>query len=129
MNDAKRERRDDDAPWCALCGRSPMPVVELPDGCVAHPGCADDPVFAEVVETHRVADEGGTMTHDETLPVGAVLAALAVCDIPTPTAMEILRVARHARDAELRSDTATLLAAFEAGFATDRVASDEDRDA
>lgn len=39
--------------WCVLCGMSPMPVTaELPDGCYAHPGCADDPVFADLLEMH-----------------------------------------------------------------------------
>ena len=51
-----RPRTDDDSPWCVLCGRAPMPVVaELPDGCCAHPGCADDPVFADLLPDHRIA--------------------------------------------------------------------------
>lgn len=39
--------------WCVLCGMKPMPVRhELSDGCGAHPGCVDDPVFAALLPMH-----------------------------------------------------------------------------
>jgi hypothetical protein len=49
----KRARKHNEDDWCALCGRGPMPVVvDLPDGCIAHPGCANDDVFRDEVECH-----------------------------------------------------------------------------
>ncbi|HEY2201098.1 MAG TPA: hypothetical protein VGH56_04365 [Solirubrobacteraceae bacterium] len=34
----------------------------------------------------------------ETVPVSGMMAALAVCGVPTDTAVEVLRIARHVRD-------------------------------
>lgn len=52
-------QRASQSEWCVLCGRSDEPATrELPDGCLAHPGCADDPVFAELLPMHaEVTDQ------------------------------------------------------------------------
>lgn len=57
-NGRPRPLADHEMPWCVLCGLGPMPVViELPDGCLAHPGCADDPVFADLLPDHEAAHD------------------------------------------------------------------------
>lgn len=69
---SKNAQSDQSEPaWCALCGMSPMPVsVELPDGCKAHPGCVDDPVFADRIVQHSkdASDEKNVSKHPDYQP-------------------------------------------------------------